>query len=83
MSDSVQLSSGRLDRGIIVVSAVVVIGAFMSILDMTIVNVALASEFDHPLWWAVALTALAVVPALVRGSDDVGALPGFSQVWDR
>jgi hypothetical protein len=81
MSDSVQLSSGRLARGIIVVSAVVVIGAFMSILDMTIVNV--ASEFDHPLWWAVALTALAVVPALVRGSDDVGALPGFSQVWDR
>jgi EmrB/QacA subfamily drug resistance transporter len=75
-------SDARLDRGIIVVSAVVVIGAFMSILDTTIVNVALASlsrELHSPLhtiqWVATGyLVALAVViPMTGWASERFGA----------
>jgi hypothetical protein len=36
-------SADKLDRGIIVISLVVVLGAIMSVLDTTIVNVALAT----------------------------------------
>ncbi len=42
----------RLDRGVLLVASVVVVGAIMSILDVTVVNVAintLAREFDTPL----------------------------------
>src|SRR6201994_3708819 len=75
-------SSARLDRGIIVVSAVVVIGAFMSILDTTIVNVALATlsrELHSPLHtiqWVVTgyLVALAaVIPMTGWASERFGA----------
>jgi hypothetical protein len=39
-------SGERLDRSILIISSVVVIGAIMSILDTTIVNVALATLSD-------------------------------------
>src|ERR1700760_805980 len=75
-------SSARLDRGIIVVSLVVVIGAFMAILDTTIVNVALASlsrELRSPLhtiqWVSTGyLVALSVViPLTGWASERFGA----------
>ena len=71
-----------LDRATIVVAAVVVIGAFMSILDTTIVNVALATlsrELHSPLdtiqWVATGyLVALAVViPMTGWASERFGA----------
>ncbi|MDX6740892.1 DHA2 family efflux MFS transporter permease subunit [Actinocorallia sp. A-T 12471] len=60
---------GGLDRGVLAVAAVVVLGAIMSILDVTVVNVAirdLSQEFDAPLsqiqWIATGYTlALATV----------------------
>ncbi|WP_307796968.1 DHA2 family efflux MFS transporter permease subunit [Actinomadura barringtoniae] len=62
-------SSGGLDRGVLAVAMVVVLGAIMSILDVTVVNVAindLAKEFQTPLstiqWVATGYTlALATV----------------------
>ena len=61
--------SNRLDRGVLAVAAVVVLGAVMSILDVTVVNVAikhLAAEFNTSLatiqWVATGYTlALATV----------------------
>jgi EmrB/QacA subfamily drug resistance transporter len=78
--------SDRLDRGIIVVASVVVIGSFMSILDTTIVNVALATlsrDLHSPLhtiqWVATGyLVALAVViPMTGWASERFGA----KQLW--
>ncbi|MFG2000849.1 DHA2 family efflux MFS transporter permease subunit [Spirillospora sp. NPDC048911] len=62
-------SGGGLDRGVLAVAMVVVLGAIMSILDVTVVNVAindLAKEFETPLatiqWVATGYTlALATV----------------------
>src|SRR5690606_37318758 len=62
-------AGGGLDRGVLAVARVVVLGAIMSILDVTIVNVAikeLAKEFNSPLatiqWVATGYTlALATV----------------------
>ncbi|MDN3358732.1 DHA2 family efflux MFS transporter permease subunit [Actinomadura sp. DC4] len=62
-------SAGGLDRGVLAVAMVVVLGAIMSILDVTVVNVAinrLAGEFKAPLstiqWVATGYTlALATV----------------------
>ena len=62
-------AGGGLDRGVLAVAGVVVLGAIMSILDVTIVNVAikeLAKEFNSPLatiqWVATGYTlALATV----------------------
>ncbi|WP_433478656.1 DHA2 family efflux MFS transporter permease subunit [Spirillospora sp. CA-142024] len=62
-------AGGGLDRGVLAVAGVVVLGAIMSILDVTVVNVAindLAKEFDTPLatiqWVATGYTlALATV----------------------
>ncbi len=62
-------ASGGLDRGVLAVAMVVVLGAIMSILDVTVVNVAikrLAGAFDAPLstiqWVATGYTlALATV----------------------
>ena len=59
----------KLDRGVLLIASVVVLGAIMSILDVTVVNVAintLAREFDAPLsaiqWVATGYTlALATV----------------------
>jgi EmrB/QacA subfamily drug resistance transporter len=78
--------SDRLDRGIIVISLVVVVGAIMSILDTTIVNVALAT-LGHELhaslstiqWVASGyLVALAVViPMTGWASERFGA----KQLW--
>src|SRR4051794_16302328 len=59
----------KLDRGVLLIASVVVLGAIMSILDVTVVNVAiqtLAKEFDAPLetiqWIATGYTlALATV----------------------
>jgi MFS family permease len=85
MSETVSTSGDAprgLDRGVIVVSAVVVIGAFMSILDTTIVNVALAtlsrdlhSPLDTIQWVATGyLVALAVViPMTGWASERFGA----------
>ena len=83
MSDTPPVTaSGRLDRGVLVVSAVVVVGAFMSILDTTIVNVALATlsrKLHSPLhtiqWVATGyLVALAVViPITGWASERLGA----------
>jgi EmrB/QacA subfamily drug resistance transporter len=79
-------SSTKLDRGILVVSSVVVIGAIMSILDTTIVNVALAtlSRDLHAslatIQWVSTgyLVALAVViPMTGWASERFGA----KQLW--
>jgi EmrB/QacA subfamily drug resistance transporter len=63
------VASVKLDRGVLAVAMVVVLGAIMSILDVTVVNVAikrLATQFDAPLstiqWVATGYTlALATV----------------------
>jgi EmrB/QacA subfamily drug resistance transporter len=74
--------TARLDRGVLVISSVVVLGSFMSILDSTIVNVALATlsrELHTPLhtiqWVATGyLVALAVViPMTGWASERFGA----------
>jgi EmrB/QacA subfamily drug resistance transporter len=70
--------SGKLDRALLAVSAVVVLGAIMSILDTTIVNIAinhLSSDFDAPLptiqWVATGyLLALATVIPLTGWAAD-------------
>ena len=67
-----------LDRGVLLVASVVVLGAIMSILDVTVVNVAintLAREFDAPLstiqWVATGYTlALATVIPLTGWAAD-------------
>src|SRR4051794_37178577 len=70
-----------LDRGVWLVASVVVLGAVMSILDTTVVNVAintLAREFETPLttiqWVATGYTlALAtVIPLTGWGADRFG-----------
>jgi EmrB/QacA subfamily drug resistance transporter len=80
------MSSDRLDRGIVIISSVVVIGAIMSILDTTIVNVALATlsaKLHAPLstiqWVATGyLVALAVViPMTGWACERFGA----KQLW--
>ena len=74
--------SHKLDRGIIVIASVVVIGAIMSILDTTIVNVALATlsrELHAPLstiqWVSTGyLVALAtVIPLTGWAAERFGA----------
>jgi EmrB/QacA subfamily drug resistance transporter len=68
----------RLDRGVLMVASVVVLGAIMSILDVTVVNVAintLARDFDTPLstiqWVATGYTlALATVIPLTGWAAD-------------
>ena len=79
-------NQGKLDRGVLVISSVVVLGSCMSILDSTIVNVALASlsrELHSPLhtiqWVATGyLVALAVViPLTGWASERFGA----KQLW--
>src|ERR1700760_1602671 len=75
-------STDKLDRQIIVIASVVVVGAIMSILDTTIVNVALATlsrELHAPLstiqWVATGyLVALAIViPMTGWASERFGA----------
>jgi EmrB/QacA subfamily drug resistance transporter len=69
---------GALDRDLMLVASVVVLGAIMSILDVTVVNVAintLAREFDAPLstiqWVATGYTlALATVIPLTGWAAD-------------
>jgi EmrB/QacA subfamily drug resistance transporter len=69
---------GKLDRGLLLVASVVVLGAIMSILDTTVVNVAittLARDFDTPLstiqWVATGYTlALATVIPLTGWAAD-------------
>ncbi len=79
-------SSDKLDRRIIVIASVVVVGAIMSILDTTIVNVALATlsrELHAPLstiqWVSTGyLVALAtVIPMTGWASERFGA----KQLW--
>jgi EmrB/QacA subfamily drug resistance transporter len=74
-------SSGGLDRGLLLIASCVVLGAIMSILDVTVVNVAirtLAQEFNSPLatiqWVATGYTlALAtVIPLTGWGADRFG-----------
>ena len=68
----------KLDRGVLMIASVVVLGAIMSILDVTVVNVAiktLAEEFDAPLstiqWVATGYTlALATVIPLTGWAAD-------------
>jgi EmrB/QacA subfamily drug resistance transporter len=68
----------KLDRGVLLIASVVVLGAIMSILDVTVVNVAintLAREFDAPLrtiqWVATGYTlALATVIPLTGWAAD-------------
>ena len=70
-----------LDRGLLIVAAVVVLGAVMSILDTTVVNVAiptLAQEFGTPLTtiqWVVTGYTLAlatVIPVTGWAADRFG-----------
>jgi EmrB/QacA subfamily drug resistance transporter len=74
-------SPDRLDRGLLLVAGCVVLGAIMSILDVTVVNVAintLAERFDTPLatiqWVSTGYTlALAtVIPLTGWGADRFG-----------
>jgi MFS family permease len=68
----------KLDRGVLLIASVVVLGAIMSILDVTVVNVAintLAREFETPLstiqWVATGYTlALATVIPLTGWAAD-------------
>src|SRR5215204_5886434 len=68
----------KLDRGVLLIASVVVLGAIMSILDVTVVNVAintLAKEFDSPLstiqWVSTGYTlALATVIPLTGWAAD-------------
>jgi EmrB/QacA subfamily drug resistance transporter len=73
--------SGTLDRNVLLVASVVVLGAIMSILDVTVVNVAinaLAQEFETTLttiqWVATGYTlALAtVIPLTAWGAERFG-----------
>src|SRR6185503_13818147 len=78
MSSPASPSSDKLDRGLLLVAGVVVLGAIMSILDVTVVNVAintLAKEFDTTLstiqWVATGYTlALATVIPLSGWAAD-------------
>ena len=71
-------ATDRLDRALMLVASVVVLGAIMSILDVTVVNVAintLGKEFDSPLttiqWVATGYTlALATVIPLTGWAAD-------------
>jgi EmrB/QacA subfamily drug resistance transporter len=76
-----QPDSGKLDRSVLLVASVVVLGAIMSILDVTVVNVAinaLAQEFETSLttiqWVATGYTlALAtVIPLTAWGAERFG-----------
>jgi EmrB/QacA subfamily drug resistance transporter len=77
-SDGAAPADDKLDRGLLLVASVVVLGAIMSILDVTVVNVAintLAREFDAPLstiqWVATGYTlALATVIPLTGWAAD-------------
>ena len=80
-SPSVPAESDALDRGVWLVASVVVLGALMSILDTTVVNVAintLARDFETPLttiqWVATGYTlALAtVIPLTGWGAERFG-----------
>ena len=71
----------KLDRGVLMIASVVVLGAIMSILDVTVVNVAiqtLAKEFDAPLstiQWVVTGYTLAlatVIPLTGWAADRFG-----------
>jgi EmrB/QacA subfamily drug resistance transporter len=82
LMNSPPTTTDRLDRSILIVASVVVLGTLMSILDTTIVNVALATlsrELDSPLhtiqWVATGyLVALAVViPMTGWASERFGA----------
>ena len=72
---------GKLDRRILTIASVVVLGAIMSILDTTVVNVAintLARDFDTPLstiQWIVTGYTLAlatVIPVTGWAADRFG-----------
>src|SRR3954468_1616812 len=72
---------GKLDRRILTIASVVVLGAIMSILDVTVVNVAintLARDFDTPLstiQWVASGCALAlatVIPLTGWAADRFG-----------
>src|SRR6201991_2022422 len=80
-SDPVSVDPNALDRETVVIAAVVVIGAIMSILDTTIVNVAinrLAIDFNASLTtiqWVVTgytLSLAAVIPASGWAADRFG-----------
>src|SRR6201995_2581049 len=80
-SDAVSVDPNALDRETLVVAAVVIIGAVMSILDTTIVNVAinrLAIDFNASLTtiqWVVTgytLSLAAVIPASGWAADRFG-----------
>jgi EmrB/QacA subfamily drug resistance transporter len=81
MSSPVASSSDKLDRKLLLVASVVVLGAIMSILDVTVVNVAintLAEEFDTTLstiQWVVTGYTLAlatVIPLTGWAADRFG-----------
>jgi EmrB/QacA subfamily drug resistance transporter len=75
---SAATNDDKLDRGVLLIASVVVLGAIMSILDVTVVNVAintLAKEFNSPLrtiqWVATGYTlALATVIPLTGWAAD-------------
>ncbi|HEY7257044.1 MAG TPA: DHA2 family efflux MFS transporter permease subunit [Solirubrobacterales bacterium] len=80
-SVAVQNDSDALDRGTIIVASVVLLGAIMSILDTTVINVAidrLAIEFDASLTtiqWVVTgytLALAAVIPLTGWAADRFG-----------
>jgi MFS family permease len=79
--DPAAAETGRLDRGLVLVSIVVVLGAVMSILDATVVNVAisrLAQDFQTDLptiQWVVTGYTLAlatVIPLTGWAADRFG-----------
>jgi MFS family permease len=81
MPSSESARSDRLDRKVLAVASVVVLGAIMSILDVTVVNVAintLAKEFDTTLstiQWVVTGYTLAlatVIPLTGWAADRFG-----------
>src|SRR6476469_5529637 len=78
---SARRDAGALDRGTMIVASVVLLGAVMSILDTTVINVAinrLALDFDAPLTtiqWVVTgytLALAAVIPITGWAADRFG-----------
>jgi EmrB/QacA subfamily drug resistance transporter len=81
MSLRTETNDRPIDRGTMIVAAVVLLGAIMSILDTTVINVAvdrLATEFDAPLTtiqWIVTgytLALAAVIPITGWAADRFG-----------
>ena len=82
MSSPSAPASDKLDREILAVASVVVLGAIMSILDVTVVNVAINTHwhFDHTMGngtYAEAFPGLSIVAHIETARQSAGYNPGW------